>query len=67
MTNSNWEHFWLVYFFVLMPSTVGIPCRLNEGFTTYLERRIVAKLAGEQERHLHAIGETTHRTVVQLI
>eukprot|EP00731_Ephydatia_muelleri_P001109 Em0001g1109a len=28
---------------------------LNEGFTTYLERRIVAKLAGEQERHLHAI------------
>lgn len=31
--------------------------RLNEGITTYLERKIVARLHGEQERHLHAMGE----------
>ena len=30
---------------------------LNEGFTTYLERKIVAKLHGEQERHLRYISE----------
>lgn len=30
--------------------------RLNEGITTYLERKIVGKLHGEQERHLHAMG-----------
>ena len=30
---------------------------LNEGFTTYLERKIVAKLFGEQERHLRYISE----------
>jgi len=31
--------------------------RLNEGITTYLERKIVGKLHGEQERHLHAMGK----------
>ena len=31
--------------------------RLNEGITTYLERKIIGKLHGEKERHLHAIGE----------
>ena len=30
---------------------------LNEGFTTYLERKIISKLYGEQERHLHYISE----------
>lgn len=30
---------------------------MNEGFTTYLERKIVAKLHGEQERHLRCISE----------
>ena len=30
---------------------------LNEGFTTYLERKIVAKLYGEKERHLRYISE----------
>ena len=30
---------------------------LNEGFTTYLERKIVAKLYGEPERHLRYISE----------
>ncbi len=32
-------------------------CRLNEGFTTYLERKIVAKLHSEKERHLCYISE----------
>ena len=31
--------------------------RLNEGFTTYLERRIAAKISGEKERHLLALGD----------
>ncbi len=32
-------------------------CRLNEGWTTFLERKIIARLYGEQERHLRAIGK----------
>ena len=32
-------------------------CRINEGFTTYLERRIAAKLFSEEERHLQALSE----------
>ena len=31
--------------------------RLNEGITTFIERRILSKLLGEKERHLQAIGE----------
>ena len=30
--------------------------RLNEGFTTFLERRIAAKVFNEKERHLQASG-----------
>ena len=33
-------------------------CRLNEGWTTFLERKIIARLYGEQERHLRAIGKS---------
>ena len=36
------------------------PYRLNEGWTTYLERKIVAKLYGEKERHLRAISKSSH-------
>ena len=30
---------------------------LNEGLTTYLERKIIARLYGEQERHLRYISK----------
>jgi aminopeptidase N len=43
-------------------------CRLNEGITTYLERKIIAKLYGEKERHLHAINGWDHmKTAVSVI
>lgn len=38
---------------------------LNEGFTTYLERKIVAKLHGEQERHLRYISEFASGIIAQ--
>ena len=31
---------------------------MNEGFTTFLERRIAAKVFNEKERHLQASGQT---------
>ena len=40
---------------------------LNEGFTTYLERKIVAKLHGEQERHLRYISESCVQNLLIII
>ena len=40
---------------------------LNEGFTTYLERKIVAKLHGEQERHLRYISESCVQNLLIIV
>ena len=30
---------------------------LNEGFTVFVERKIIGRMKSEQERHFQAIGE----------
>jgi leukotriene-A4 hydrolase len=44
VTNANWENFWLVY-----KSSSDMIFRLNEGFTVFVERKILERLYGKKE------------------
>ncbi len=53
VTNVNWEHFWLINSYYDFPqANCTFVCRLNEGFTRYLERLIVLELHGDIESTL---------------
>ena len=42
----------------VITSITCAPCRLNEGFTRFLERKILGRMKGEQLSQMSYLGET---------